>query len=224
MAIRGIIFDYDGTLSNRFESAYRMYRWMIGEISDLDSASIEFEEIVQQCLYWDQYGHAGKGYVFNKLKENYFPDIDVEKCGRIWADEFHRFQMPMEGSYETLKKLREKYRLGILSNGDSVFQRSKICELHFDEYVDELIVCGDYGIQKPDRRIFEIAAYRLGLPVSEIAFIGDTFYKDISGAIRAGMMPVWMCVERKEMTYYPGITVVHSYDEIEKLFLCGCVI
>lgn len=85
-------------------------------------------------------------------------------------------------------------------------------------------MCGDYGIQKPDRRIFEIAAERLGLPVSEIAFVGDTFYKDISGAIRAGMMPVWMCVERKEMTYYPGITVVHSYDEIEKLFLCGCVI
>ena len=51
--IRGIIFDYDGTLSNRFESAYRMYRWMIEEISGMDPSSIDFEEIVQECLYWD---------------------------------------------------------------------------------------------------------------------------------------------------------------------------
>ena len=85
--------------------------------------------------------------------------------------------------------------------------------------MDELIVCGDYGIQKPDPKIFEIAAQRLGLTCEEIAFVGDTFYKDISGAIKAGMMPVWMCVERKEMTYYPGITVVHNYQEIENLFL-----
>ena len=119
--IRGIIFDYDGTLSNRFESAYRMYRWMIEEISGMDPSSIDFEEIVQECLYWDQYGHAGKGYVFNRLKETHFPDLDVEKCSRMWAEEFHRFQMPMEGSYEVLKKLKERYRLGILSNGDSVF-------------------------------------------------------------------------------------------------------
>ena len=217
--IRGIIFDYDGTLSNRFESEYRMYRWMIEEISGMDPSSIEFEEIAQECLYWDQYGHAGKGYVFNRLKETHFKDLDVEKCSHIWAEQFHRFQMPMEGSYETLKKLKEKYRLGILSNGDSVFQRSKICELGYDAYVNELIVCGDYGIQKPDPKIFEIAAQRLGLTCEEIAFVGDTFYKDISGAIKAGMMPVWMCVERKEMTYYPGITVVHNYQEIENLFL-----
>ena len=107
--IRGIIFDYDGTLSNRFESAYRMYRWMIEEISGMDPSSIEFEEIVQECLYWDQYGHAGKGYVFNRLKETHFKDLDVEKCSRIWAEQFDRFQMPMEGSYETLKKLKGKY-------------------------------------------------------------------------------------------------------------------
>ena len=88
----------------------------------MDPSSIEFEEIVQECLYWDQYGHAGKGYVFNRLKETHFKDLDVEKCSRIWAEQFHRFQMPMEGSYETLKKLKGKYRLGILSNGDSVFK------------------------------------------------------------------------------------------------------
>lgn len=217
--IKAIIFDYDGTLSNRFESVYRMYRWLIPQISGLDENSIECEEIVQECLYRDQYGHAGKGYVFSWLKEKYFHDLDIEKCEQMWIAEFPRFQMPMEGSYETLDALREKYRIGILSNGNSDSQRAKIHALHFDEHVDELIVCGDYGIQKPDPKIFEIAAGRLGVKPEETAFIGDTFYKDISGAIKAGMKPVWLCTDRKEMTYFPGITVVHSMDEVRKMFL-----
>lgn len=219
MTIKGIYFDFDGTLSDRFTSAYRMYRWIVEEVSDLKSDDILFEEIVQQCLYWDQYGHVNKKYVMNNLKEKYFPDLDADKWSHLWYERFCEFQIPMEGSYETLLKLKEKYRLGILSNGDSAFQRTKIEALDFDQYVDEVIVCGDYGIQKPDPKIFHIAAERMGLLASEIAFVGDTFYKDISGAVKAGMKPVWMCVERKELTYYPGITVVHSYSDIEKLFL-----
>lgn len=219
MTVKGIYFDFDGTLSDRFTSAYHMYRWIISEVSELKQDDIAFEEIVQQCLYWDQYGHVNKSYVMNNLKEKYFPDLDVDKWCHLWYERFCEFQIPMKGSYETLSKLKERYRLGILSNGDSHFQRTKIHALGFDEYVDHVIVCGDYGIQKPDPRIFEIAAEKMGLACNEIAFIGDTFYKDISGAVKAGMKPVWMCVERAGLTDYPGIQIVHNYDELEMLFL-----
>lgn len=219
MNVKAIIFDYDGTLSNRFESAYRMYRYIVEKVTDLDPSDIRFEEIVQQCLYWDQYGHVNKSYVLNNLKEKYIPDLDVDYWSRYWYENFCQFQLPMPGSYEVLEKLRKKYILGILSNGDSDFQRRKIHALHFDDYVDQVIVCGDYGIQKPDSEIFRIAADRLGCKTEETAFIGDTFYKDISGAVRAGMKPVWMCAERKDLTYYPGIPVVHDFEDIAKMFL-----
>ena len=51
--IQGILFDYDGTLSARYESAYHMYRHILQECRpDLDDQDIEFESIVQRCLYF----------------------------------------------------------------------------------------------------------------------------------------------------------------------------
>mgnify|MGYP003098048126 FL=1 len=48
--IKGILFDFDGTLSNRVESAYFMYRWMVHEmLPEMDVHDIEFESTRFRC-------------------------------------------------------------------------------------------------------------------------------------------------------------------------------
>ena len=55
-----------------------------------------------------------------------------------------------------------------------------------------MIVSGDLGIHKPDARIFDIMAKRLGVKNEECLMIGDVFTTDILGACRANMTPVWV--------------------------------
>jgi putative hydrolase of the HAD superfamily len=83
--------------------------------------------------------------------------------------------------------------------------------------VDEVIICGQYGINKPDERIFAIAAEKLGLACSEIAMVGDMFFTDIFGAQKAGMMPVWYTGNENVISDYP-VTRVRTFGEIYDLF------
>ncbi len=49
------------------------------------------------------------------------------------------------------------YELGIVTNGDSEQQRSKLEKLEIGEYYITVVSASDIGIAKPNPRIFEIA-------------------------------------------------------------------
>ncbi|MCI5722751.1 MAG: HAD family hydrolase [Erysipelotrichaceae bacterium] len=217
--IKGILFDYDGTLSDRVTSAYRMYRWMVSEIlPDMYHDSVDFELIVQRCMLWDEFGTIRKEHVLEMLKKNYAPDLDVPAWKEKWYTEFHRFQVAMPNSHEVIQKLKEKYRLGIVTNGEARSQSIKVDKLDMRKYFQTVIVSGAFGKDKPDVSIYQQAAKDLGLECNEIAFIGDTFSTDIAGALKAGMLPIWYCNEHRGVSNL-DVKQVSSYQELEDIFL-----
>jgi putative hydrolase of the HAD superfamily len=217
--IKGILFDYDGTLSKRYEAAYQMYRYMLHVLRpDADENSLAFETAVQRCLLWDEFGSITKDHVFSLIQKNYAPDMDIDLWKTIWMEKFAEYQKLIPGVKETLPLLKKKYKLGVLSNGDERSQKRKICSTGIDACFDAIIVTGEYGINKPDPKIFQIAAEKMALRPEEIVFVGDTFATDINGAIHAGMKPVWFLYERRGITRYP-VLCVSSYEEIKHIFL-----
>ncbi|NCB34370.1 MAG: HAD family hydrolase, partial [Erysipelotrichia bacterium] len=98
--IKGILFDFDGTLSNRVESAYFMYRYLVHCLKpEMDIHSPEFEAVVQKCMLWDEFGTISKKHVLNKLKENFAPDMDVEKWAVDWYEIFPEYQVEQPDCY-----------------------------------------------------------------------------------------------------------------------------
>lgn len=216
--IKGILFDYDGTLSCRYESAYHMYQFLLGKMGNDTFRDLDLETKVQRCMMWDQFGTVDKKYVIRNIRDTWLPDIDVDWWTDYWYANFDRFQLPMPGSKEVLRDLKKQYRLGVLSNGDSESQHAKITFLGLDDMFDEVIVSGDYGIQKPDVRIFQKAAEIMNLKCDEITMVGDTYFTDIIGAIHAGMKPVWYCYEKRCATD-TDVTIAENFDDIRHLFL-----
>jgi putative hydrolase of the HAD superfamily len=217
--IKGILFDFDCTLSKRYEAAYYLFRDMLHEARpEVDENSVEFESMVQRCMIWDEYGSIKKDHVFSLVQKYYVPELDVQEWKERWNEKFGDYQVLMPGVKKTLPLLKEKYKLGVLTNGDAKFQRKKVVNSKIDKYFDVIIATGEYGINKPDPRIYKIAAKQMGLKPKEIAFIGDTFATDIQGAVNAGMMPIWFEYERKCISQYP-VKIVHGYDEIRHIFL-----
>lgn len=212
--IQGILFDFDGTLSNRKKAAYNMYRQCIAIMrEDLDPEGIEFENLVQFCMIADQYGIVQKDYVWQRLKDKYIPDLDIKKWTDYWYDNFSRIQIPAQGAKEALETLGRKYRIGILSNGAYESQFAKVKTLGYDTLVDEVVICGQYGISKPDERIFRIACEKLGTKPEETLMVGDMFFTDIYGALRAGLKAVWYTGSENFLTAYP-VKQIHDYNEL----------
>lgn len=216
--IQGIIFDYDGVLTKRYASAYHMYQWIICSITNKEKSDLDVEEMVQTCMIWDEFGHSDKKYVFDKMKEHWFHDLDVSYWRTYWYEHFDAFQIVSDDAFDVLNQLHKHYKLAILSNGFSHSQHKKISSLKLEPYFDEVIVSGDYEMQKPDTRIFLIACDKLKLDPSEVAMVGDTFFTDLSGAMRIGMQPVWYCHERRPISDF-YVPVVKDFKELEQYFL-----
>lgn len=216
--IQGIIFDYDGVLTKRYVSAYHMYQWIICSITNKEKSDLDVEEMVQTCMIWDEFGHSDKKYVFDKMKEHWFHDLDVFYWRTYWYEHFDAFQIVSDDAFDVLNQLHKHYKLAILSNGFSHSQHKKISSLKLETYFDEVIVSGDYEMQKPDTRIFQIACDKLKPDPSEVAMVGDTFFTDLSGAMRIGMQPVWYCHERRPISDF-YVPVVKDFKELEQYFL-----
>ena len=87
-----------------------------------------------------------------------------------------------------LKKLRLKQmRLGLISNGYVETQRRKVKILHLESMFDELIFPKEYGKEKPDPYIYNLALERFKIKPYEAIYVGDNPVYDFYGATISGM-------------------------------------
>lgn len=94
--------------------------------------------------------------------------------------------VPVAGAVELLRDLKARgHRVGLLSN-TALDLRPRLADLGLLAHLDTVVLSFEEGLVKPDPRIFRLAANRLGIPVHECLFVGDTPHAD-GGAVHAGM-------------------------------------
>ncbi len=86
-----------------------------------------------------------------------------------------------------LHRLRARYALGTLSNGNADLGRIGVADL-FSVSLNARGV----GAAKPDRRCFERLVTDLGLEPQEVIYVGDDPLLDVEAARAAGLATAWM--------------------------------
>ncbi|HAI11733.1 MAG TPA: hypothetical protein DCM28_08510 [Phycisphaerales bacterium] len=101
-------------------------------------------------------------------------------------------RQPVPGVMEVLKILRPKVKLGVITNHIREEQIKKIDACKLWPYIDELVISGDVGINKPDRGIFEYALNKFKAKPEDCVMIGDSWHSDITGAYNMGINAIWL--------------------------------
>ena len=129
-----------------------------------------------------------------------YPKVLVEvlhRMGNTTAEEAERFGEsvgswpPFSDSADALKKLKERYKLAILSNVDRAsFARSKaLLEVEFDL----VVTAEDIGSYKPDPRNFQALFERLKvIDRSRLLHVAQSLYHDHEPALALGLQTVWI--------------------------------
>jgi putative hydrolase of the HAD superfamily len=86
-----------------------------------------------------------------------------------------------------LMRLRARYRLFALSNGNADLERCGIADL-FEGHV----TASAAGAAKPDARIYAHLLRAAGVPAIEVLHVGDDPLADVVGATQAGLQAVWL--------------------------------
>ncbi len=125
--------------------------------------------------------------------------------------------VPFEDAFTVLDALRGKYTTGIVTNGITTLQRSKIDRHNLADYVDFTLVSEEVGYHKPDKRIFLKALQLAGSPRPEqTLYIGDNVVTDVQGSQTAGLIPV-LFAPRNDAKAPDGITQIQSLSDLLSL-------
>lgn len=202
--VKGVIFDFDDTLASRMQYAYACYHEVLESLR-LNIDPIEIEAIVQRCMIWDMQGDVNKNFVKDKLKEAYNIVLPYDDFNKHWEGLLWRHVITQEDTIETLTYLSQKYKLAILTNGPSEGQRRKIKQAKLTNFFNEdnTIISGDYQIFKPDARIFHLACEKIHTKPEETVYVGDLFHRDVLGAYKANLIPVWISNNPNKPCTYP---------------------
>ena len=92
-------------------------------------------------------------------------------------------------SYKCLERLSKKYKIGIIAN--QIPGTAARLEKHgILKFIDLVIASAEEGLEKPDRRIFELALSRANCKPENAVMIGDRVDNDIVPAKKMGMKTV----------------------------------
>jgi putative hydrolase of the HAD superfamily len=88
---------------------------------------------------------------------------------------------------EVLDVLRRRYPLALVTDAQSAYARGELHKVSLLGYFDPIIVSGDHGFRKPDRRLFQLALDGMGVAPENTLYVGNDMHRDIFGARQVGM-------------------------------------
>jgi putative hydrolase of the HAD superfamily len=184
-AVAGVVlFDLDNTLADR-EAAFRRWAESFAVEHHLDASCVEF------LCAGDGDGYVPRDALFTSVRERYGVTTSVEELVTRYRADYPTHFEPEAGVRAALTALRaDGWRIGIVTNGPTS-QNAKIASLGLDDLVDGICVSDDVGVDKPDRRIFELTAARCRAPLDGW-MVGDSADTDIVGGVAAGLRTVWL--------------------------------
>jgi putative hydrolase of the HAD superfamily len=94
---------------------------------------------------------------------------------------------------DAVRRLAERYRLGLLSNfDDSQTGWEIMADTGVKDKFEAIIISADVRLRKPNPKIFELMLSMLKLAASDVLFVGDTPHHDVGGAKAVGMAAAWI--------------------------------
>ncbi len=201
--IKGIIFDYGGTLDSggchwgkvlwhayeraqvpvtgqQFRDAYVHAERTLGKQPIIQS-SYTFRQTLAAKLRIELEYLVGGGML---------PSI-VPYHGVLLDDVYRQAQAHTAHSRSVLEQLYGRYPMVLVSN----FYGNigvVLDEFGLSGFFQQVVESAVVGVRKPDPRIFELGVAALQLPASEVLVVGDSIDKDILPARKAGCRTAWL--------------------------------
>ena len=195
---KAVLWDLDDTLYSRFDAARQTFPGMFKAHlypNGSDAFLNEAADYMMTKLPRNSMIHED---AFQALIAKYPPDLPYvrSQCVDYYYAHMREFAKPAPEQLEVVKKLRATgIKTAIVTNVTADIldsQREKVAALGIASFFDTIVYSAEFGVHKPDRRIFDHAAAVLGVSNEECVFVGDDPDSDVAGALNAGMEAVWL--------------------------------
>lgn len=148
--------------------------------------------------------------------------IDNSSIGDKIADSFTTLReemvQPFPDSVETLRTLHKRgIHMGLITNGNPEFQRVKIRRFALEQYFDFILIEGEFGVGKPDPRVFKHGLEQFCVSPGQVWMVGDDLEFDMRPAQGLGMGTVWVNHADESLPADGSIQPTHEIRSLPEL-------
>ena len=199
---KSLIFDFFGTLVNTPKSLFvgdARRTWQLlkkhGYGIELEVFKGNWEDCLSRmeaesnmnCVEFHFFDFV-RAFLYENFpsKSHTFPFVKL--LGETFLWEWNQGVKFFDESTKVVHRLSTNYRLGLISNthySDLVYRN--LAKARLVSAFDVIVTSVEFGIKKPDRRIFEHTASLLGVNTGDCIYVGDDPREDYEGATGAGM-------------------------------------
>jgi len=225
--IKAVSFDADGTLWDFQQVMRHSLGKVMEELEQLDPRAAATLDIDEMITIRNRVAEELKGKTTNledirfqafkrTLEEINRPDDNLARhLNEVYFR--HRFEdtEPYDDVLPTLQALKERYSLGLLSNGNSYPERCG-----FEAIFKSVVFSQAHRVEKPDPAIFRITLRELGCSEAELLHVGDSLENDVDGARNTGIRCAWL--NRNQIENNTATTPdyeIHSLAELLDILL-----
>lgn len=203
--IKGIIFDYGGTLDTNSRhwsevlwSKYEEYHVPVGK-ADFREAYVYGERTLARIpLVKPEDNFHDVLCIKTKLQMEYLIErgklelTDTMEYAVKIADSCYQYVLNvLEKTRPVVQSLSRKYKLVLVSNFYGNI-RSVLKDFELDDFFSDVIESSVVGVCKPDPAIYRLGVEVLKLPAENVLVVGDSFSKDMVPAKTVGCKVAWL--------------------------------
>jgi len=187
--IEAVSFDLDGTLYDEKDFVKSGF-WAVSAYL-ASKYSIITDVLYNHLITEFDVGLRGKNF---DVLINKFDLIEEKVTDLVKIYRSHRPDIKLYSDAETLLVfLKEKqYKLGLITDGNTIAQRNKIQALYLPNFFNEIIVTDELGKKywKPSDIAFKKMLHMLKVIPEKCVYVGDNPVKDFFPAKKLGMITV----------------------------------
>jgi len=226
--IRAVLFDLDDTLFDHAGCARDALAATQRCHRSLSAMTFDALERTHATLLEELHADVMLGRVpleearrerFRRLLAVCGADVDDDLAAHVastYRDAYLGARRPTAGTAALLAAVKQRARIGIISNNllEEQQEKLRVCEL--ESFVDALVVSEVVGVSKPDPEIFRVALDRLHCPAPEAVMVGDSWTADIAGARAAGIRAVWFNPTRVPRPEEAPVPQLHAFEPVSE--------
>lgn len=156
---------------------------------------------------WEQIeeGRLTKGKLYEIRWKAIFKALDInfdgQKFERYFVNSLNYIAKEVDGAYDLLRYLSNKYEVFLTSNApyDQQWNRLKIADML--KYIKKIYASERIGYAKPSKRFFDYCIDDIGIvDKNEVMIIGDSYTADVQGGFNSQIDTIWFDRNKKEIS------------------------
>lgn len=211
MTLRALLLDLDDTLYDERDYVLSGFRAVAAEVAR------RFPDARPQPLFEAMVAELdahGRGRVFDvALADAGLDPAIVPELVKVYREHVPQIAL-WPGVPETLARLRQDYRLAVVTDGLGAMQRRKVASLGVEPLVDQVLYCWEHESPKPSPGPYAEALRRLDMEPQEAVVIGDNPAHDMAAAHAIGCRTIRVLTGRFAKAPGAADVTVASFLEV----------